>query len=622
MASSPNHPSASVIKILPGAVEAAPIGIFVTDLAGKIIYANPHCLSLLQFTQEEFSSGWLRRVHPDERERISAAWENAIARAEPYAEVERSVRENGEEFWVEVSSVVLHDAEGQLSGHVAIVEDVTARVLAESKMGEQVQFLNNLREAVIVTQMDRTVSYWNKGAEDIYRWKSEEIIGQTIDAFLTASEEESRTIFEALCDRREWEGELRQTTKDGRSILVSQRSSMIVDEQDHPKCIFSIVRDITERKKIEIQTLRAQRLESLGTLAGGIAHDLNNILTPIMLSIEMLKALTTDEGGLKVLEAMKISAERGSDLVSQVLTFSRSEEGSTIDLQPLPFLKQIVKMARETFPRDVSVSFVQNPTLWKVRADPTRLEQAFLNLTVNARDAMTQGGLLTIVAENILLETTGKPFVSIKFIDNGEGIPPENLERIFDPFFTTKDLGKGTGLGLSTAQSIIQQHGGSISVQSVPGHGAEFQILLPAIVDILVPGISEPIPSHIHGKGETILVVDDEPSVREVAHRTLQAFGYRTLIAMDGAEAVEIYRAHQNEIALVFTDIMMPILNGIDASKAMFALNPKVKIIAASGLNARADLPEPFVSRLKNFLTKPYSSKTMLVAVREAIEQD
>jgi PAS domain S-box-containing protein len=395
------------------------------------------------------------------------------------------------------------------------------------------------------------------------------------------------------------------------------------DPEGKAYAIGGISTDITAKKQLQEQFYRAQRLESLGTLASGIAHDLNNVLTPILAIAQLLplKFPDVDERTRELLTALESSAKRGADMVRQILAFTRGQEGNRIHLQVAHLISEVVRIARRTFPKAIEISAnlpAQDP--WLVCADATQLHQVFMNLMVNARDAMPDGGSLAISAENFLvdenyarmnLEAHAGPYVVISISDTGTGIPPERLERIFDPFFTTKEVGTGTGLGLATVLGIVKNHGGFLQVSSTVGQGSQFRVYLPATEgngSQLGPSVEVP-----RGQGELILVVDDEANVRQITKTSLEDYNYRVLLASDGIEAIALYAEHKDEISAVLMDLMMPNLDGWSAIRTLQKMNPQVKIIATSGLPANPTLARS--AAIATFLPKPYTIKDLMIAL-------
>ncbi len=387
--------------------------------------------------------------------------------------------------------------------------------------------------------------------------------------------------------------------------------------------IVAVVRNITERKKHEQQMLRAQRMESLGALAGGIAHDLNNVLSPIMMSLAVLKLRFPDAASQQTISLIGASARHGADMVQQILSFARGVEGRRVPIQIGPLIREIGKITAETFPRNISIKSVVPPELWRVSGDPTQLHQVLLNLCINARDAMPGGGSLTLAAEDLTLDppagshASGAPpgnYVLIRVEDNGTGMVPGIIGEIFEPFFTTKEAGRGTGRGLSTSLAVVKSHGGFIHVDSHPGSGTLFQILIPALTDSPSPDVEMKTPEPTRGNGELILVVDDEASLREMTRQTLEAFGYRVIVACDGIEAISACATHGAEITAALVDLNMPVMDGAATIQVLHKMNPALRVITVSG--SAADDGIPGVHR---FLSKPYTAESLLLSLKDVI---
>jgi PAS domain S-box-containing protein len=413
--------------------------------------------------------------------------------------------------------------------------------------------------------------------------------------------------------------------KDGSRVPILLGAAMFEDNPEEGLCF---VLDLTERKKLEQHFLRAQRMESIGTLAGGIAHDLNNVLAPITMSIDLLKLRFTDEGSQELLAALRSSAQRGAEMVRQVLSFARGVEGRKMDVQVKHILQDIGKIANDTFPKNIQVRSIIPNDLWTVVGDPTQLHQVLLNLCVNARDAMPSGGILTISAENVRvdehyasLNVDAHPgsYVILQITDTGAGMPPAVIEKIFDPFYTTKEVGKGTGLGLSTSLAIVKSHGGFIGVYSEIGKGTTFKAYFTAQTEASAEAETEIAADLPRGNGELILVVDDEASVRQITRKTLEGFGYRVVVASDGAEAVAAVARHGAEIAVVLTDMMMPVMDGLATIQVLHKLNPELPIIAASGLYADGRVTQAGSLGVRHFLSKPYSADALLQVLQKIL---
>jgi len=501
---------------------------------------------------------------------------------------------------------------------------------AKRKIEEQAALLDKSRDAITVQDLEDTILFWNQSAERLYGWTVAEALGQEAGKFLfkgTSRQFEEAT--QISLERGEWVGELQQVTRAGKEIVVESRWTLVRDDAGKPKCRLIVNTDITEKKKLEAQFLRAQRMESIGTLAGGVAHDINNVLTPIMMSVELLKMDLPAAQRKSLLNELEATAQRGADMVKQILSFARGVEGKRIQLQLRHIASEIDKMLRRTLPKTIEMTTAIPRDLWAVQGDPTQLHQMVMNLCVNARDAMPQGGTLAINAANVLLKETDcvglpdakpGPYVRLTVLDTGTGIPPEIQDKIFDPFFTTKEYGKGTGLGLSTVLGIVKGHGGFITLTSQPGKGTQFQVFLPAEESVPPQAAEEQTSKPAAGHGELILVIDDEATIRNVTKQNLEANGYRVLTAQDGSEGVALYAQHREEVQLVLTDIMMPRIDGLALAKAVRAINPQARIIAGSGLATNAETADKAGAAFQAFLLKPYTAANLVKTVSEVLQ--
>lgn len=495
--------------------------------------------------------------------------------------------------------------------------------------------LASAMDAIITVDETQKILLFNSAAEKMFQCPYQEALGGSLEVFIPARFRDHHQnhikIFGETNSSQRSMGKLRPISglrKNGEEFPIEASISQI--EVDGKKLFTVIIRDISEKKRLESQFLRAQRMESIGTLAGGIAHDLNNVLSPILTAVELLQMRFSDESSQRLLNILHTNAIRGSEMIKQVLSFARGVEGEYTQLQPTQLIKEIVKILVDTLPKNIEITFSIQPDLWNVSGDATQLHQVLMNLCVNARDAMPHGGKLRIEAENIDIDEhyarmnvgahPGK-YVRITVIDNGEGISDLNLNKIFDPFFTTKAHGQGTGLGLSTAASIVRSHGGFVGVYSELNRGTQFKIYLPATESIsqIAPSILRPdLP---HGNGELILVVDDESSIREIAKETLVSFGYRVLTANDGAEAMAVFAANKNEVKVVITDMMMPFMDGPATIRALRKLDPKIRIIATSGLKSNDKNSDITQLGVKTFLVKPYTAEQLLKILAETIHE-
>lgn len=522
-----------------------------------------------------------------------------------------------------------------------VVEERTAalsgeqeeRRRAEARIAEQAALLDLAHDAIVVTGTDHEVVYWNKSAEKLYGWSAAESVGRGVAGlFLNDHDKVTIEARTRLLEEGQWSGEMDQVTKDGTAIVVQTSWTLVRDEKGEPKSILTISTDVSQKKKLEGQFLRAQRMESIGTLAGGIAHDLNNVLSPVLLSMAIFKEKMKDPDSLKMLGMIEESARRGADMVKQVLMFARGVQGERMVLQPRHLIREMQKIVDQSFPKNIMFEMNTPAQLPCVKGDATQLHQVLLNLCVNARDAMPQGGTLRLTAEVIPLdeqyaalnpEAKAGNYLVIRASDTGTGIPPEVIDKIFEPFFTTKEVGKGTGLGLSTVLAIVKGHEGFVRVRSQIGVGTTFEVYLPSVdsFDGVPIRPTEDAPVR-NGHGETILVVDDERIVREITRLTLLSHGYNVLTADEGTEALALYSKHGGEISLVLTDIVMPYLDGASTIRALQKMDPNVRVIACSGLNSNEKRMGAMTLRDVPFIEKPYTTEALLRKLDEVLHTE
>ncbi len=500
------------------------------------------------------------------------------------------------------------------------------RMQAEEEARERAALLDIANDAILIRDIEGLILYMNKGAEKIYGWTKDEAIGKTVKEILY--DPQSDEITEALLKNGYWRGELRQKNKDGEEIILQSKRTLLRDEEGNPKAIFIVNSDITEMKKLEAQLLSAQRLESLGTLASGIAHDLNNVLAPILLAVEFLKNKISEDDASRMLAIVEDSVNRGAHLIKQILAFGRGDMGERASVQLRNLLEEIGKMLMETFPKSINVSVNCAKDFWPVICNRTKIWQVLMNLCVNSKDAMPDGGELNLTAENIYLDEVYVkshihakvgPYVVISVSDTGCGIPPSDIERIFEPFFSAKKPGYGTGLGLSTTYSIVKSHGGFINVYSEVNAGTRIRVYLPAKE---LPEADEEYRRWNElprGNGETILVVDDESSILEMTRLTLEAYGYKVFTATDGASAITLFRAHGSAISAIITDVAMPVMDGIATARAIRKINPQARIILASGFAPPARMQEIKALNLDEIIEKPFDARTILIKLAEVI---
>ena len=483
--------------------------------------------------------------------------------------------------------------------------------------------------------MDGRIVYWNKGAERLTGWSTDEILGERTHRCLYDPDEEDkiRRCHETMMEEGEWTGELHMRTRDGDEVIVESRWTLVRDATGAPDRVLVINTDITERKRLESQFLRSQRMESIGRLVGGIAHDLGNLLMPITLGVKVLRRRLdqTDDKIQQVLDMIQKSAERGGNMVEQVLAFARGVEGERVALQLDGIVEEIESSTDETFPESIEVRTDVAADLPRVVGDATQIQQVLMNLCVNARDAMPEGGTLSIEARPVelteaeaerIIDAEPGPYVCLRVQDTGTGMPEDVVDKIFEPFISTKDEGEGTGLGLSTAYSIVQSHDGVIDVESEEGAGTTFWVYLP------VRGEDEERPTRdgdpdaaATGDGERILIVDDEEFILETTREALRDVGYRPLIATGGEEALHVIEEADAPVDAVVTDLRMPDVDGFDLIRTLRARYPNLPIVAASGVaDGRTD--EALDAGAQAFLAKPFSAETLQKTLHDVLHAD
>ncbi len=614
-------------------INSAMDGIVTIDHEQRVVFVNPSAEEMFGWEKQSLIGQTVERlVPPQHREAVARHIRQFAASPLDHRRVGDAgpvtgLHRDGSEFPIEATvSKMLVEGQQLLT---VMLRDVSEREASKRQIREQSAVLDQVRDAIHVRDMDDTIVYWNRGSERLYGWTAEEAIGQRGAQLLSPpSLAESEQPLKLTLEEESWVGELPQHTKSGREIIVEQRRTLIRDEAGAPATQLIIAIDVTERRRVEAQQRRSQRLQSIGTLAGGIAHDLNNVLTPILMGAKLLARGPAPDKQSQIVKTIESAAERGADMVKQLLAFAGGDEGHRETVQMSQVIEEILGILRHTMPKSIDVCVDTDSDLWPLTGDATELSQLLLNLCINARDAMPEGGRLTISAENVEVDQhlvllnpdlSAGPHVLLTVADNGTGISRDIIDKVFDPFFTTKPQGKGTGLGLATCLGIVRSHGGAINVSSEPGQGTMFTVYLPANwacpLDAARPPVDELPPGH----DELLLVVDDETMVLEMVAATLRSHGYRVVTAAGGADAVEAYRRDRDEIQAAIVDMMMPGMDGQATIRALHEINPDVRIIASSGLRRRSRGPK-LPEGTRAFLPKPYSDSQLLVTLRQVLE--
>lgn len=495
------------------------------------------------------------------------------------------------------------------------------------------QLAENIDEVLFITTSDmNNFIYVSPAYERIWGKTSEKLDTTPRGMFDTVQPEDRTRLMaqlQALQNGAKIDVEFRILRPDRTERWIHARGFPILDQNGKVYRVAGVATDLTERRSLENQIARMQRLESIGTLASGIAHDLNNVLAPILMAGKLLESRLLEKRDRDLLGTVNRCAQRGADIVRQILTFTRGTEGKRSPTQVSHLVREIAGIVTETFPKDIHVAFDIEHNLPIINCDPTQIHQVLLNLCVNARDAMPRGGELRLEAKSFYVDENYAGmcpdaeignYVRLSVSDTGSGIPAELLGRIFEPFFTTKELGAGTGLGLSTTRSIIISHQGFVAVKSESGKGAVFNLHLPTAPkpDAVAQRQTKDIPM---GHGEVILVVDDEAAFRDIAKLSLETFGYKVLLAADGADAVAMSALNHGGIAMALVDMMMPIMDGPATIRTLQKLDPAIRFIVTSGHLADGSSAEVISTRVKAFLGKPYTADELLIKIHEVLAE-
>ena len=621
------------LRQLSRAVQQSPSAIVITDIKGSIQYVNPKFSAITGYSFNEAIGQNPRILKSGENppEIYKALWETITSGREWRGEI-RNRKKNGELFWESASISPIANENGEITHFLAVKEDITERKRMEDSLRESEELFRTMSEAsplgIIVTDENVNAIYANEAQNRICGRSLEETTGTKWQSIIHPEDRE-RAVGEweeMKRTRKPFRSERRYVHKDGKTVWVSITVAPILRYQsaeaaETVRGYVGITEDITQRKLLAEQALRTQRMEIIGTLASGVAHDLNNILSPIILSADVLRAETTPDTREELILTIEECAKRGADIVQQVLTYARGSQGERARVQLAYLVRNLEKMMLQTFPKNITIKTSIPPGLWQVTGDQTQIHQILLNLCINARDAMPGGGSLRICGENkvidenfaaMIQDAKAGDFVLLTITDSGSGISHEIIDKIFDPFFTTKEIGKGTGLGLSTVLGIVRTHGGFVTVESKNGKGSTFKVFLPRETGGTPGQAHMPQKELPQGGGMTVLLVDDEASIVHITSSVLEKNSYKVLTATDGVEALALYVEHANEINLVLTDVMMPGMDGLTLIRALKEINPQLKIVASTGQATDSHEAQLRQLGVKVILRKPYNTRKLL----------
>ncbi|MBC8206448.1 MAG: PAS domain S-box protein [Kiritimatiellaeota bacterium] len=573
---------------------------------------------------------FLEIVHPDDREMVDKRWTDALAGL-PY-DIEHRLLIDGEIKWVRQKADVELDESGAAMYAVGFTQDITGRKLAEEERERLTLAIEQAADIVLITDAEANIQYVNSAFEKVTGYSREEVIGQN-PRILQSGEHSGRfykKMWDTLTDGQPWSGQLINKKKDGTVYTEEATISPVMDGAGKIVNYVAAKRDATHELALEEQLRQAQKMEAVGQMAGGIAHDFNNLLQVISGYVELSEMfLKPDNEFVPAVKEIGKAAERGRGLVCQLLAFSRRQVIQPTDLNLNDVIDPLLFMMRGLIGEHIELDFVACSELGTVHADRGLIEQTLMNLCVNARDAMPDGGRLVIKTENVLIEgdyarthawATPGCYAMLTVTDTGCGMDGPTLERVFEPFFTTKEVGKGTGLGLSTVFGIIKQHSGHINTYSEVGKGTNFKIYLPT-VERKAAVVSREPREPVVGGTETILIAEDDETVLALAEHLLIAAGYTVLTAIDGKDAIRVFEEHADEIDAVMFDVVMPRLGGKQALDRILELRPGLPHLFASGYSEGAVHTNFVQKRGLHLLNKPYQVDTLLRKIREVLDE-
>ncbi|NMB75484.1 MAG: PAS domain S-box protein [Myxococcales bacterium] len=627
--------------------ESSPEMIYLIDEQGFVKYLNPTAAAMFPGGAAAVAGKHLSELYlPEFAKRHLQAIRAVISSGKTFSS-ELLERFPGQDRWIDARLSPVRNREGKITEVLGLSQDITERKRAEQALNEKIQFIASLLRAIPVAVFYKDSQGRYLGCNDTFTEimgvTSEQIKGKTVHELWPGelAEKYHQMDLELMRRREHQTYEFKVKAKDGKIHPVIFAKDFFLDSAGKVAGLVGAFLDISDRKraeeeqaKLQAQLMQAQKMESIGRLAGGVAHDFNNMLGVILGHAELaLERLEPDHPLRESLQEIRQAAERSADLTRQLLAFARKQ---TVTLRVLDLNDKVagtLQMLRRLIGEDIDLAWRPGADLWRVAIDPAQVDQVLANLCVNARDAIADTGKVTIETNNVTLSAeycadhpgiSPGEYVMLAVSDDGCGMDAETRSHLFEPFFTTKEVGKGTGLGLATVYGIVRQNDGFINVYSEPGQGTTFKIYLPRHTEkakAMPEPRQAPTPAPSAG-GETILVVEDEPSFRTLCQRMLEGLGYTVIPAATPGEAIRLAREHEGQIDLLITDVVMPEMNGRDLAKNLMSIYPAIRRLFMSGYTANVIAHHGVLDEGVHFLQKPFTQNELAAKVQEALENE